>query len=379
MMRNDYRAFIMYNRREPLYNRLLRDEVISVNKIKVLMVGADRSVHGGVSGVVNNYYEAGLDQLIDLKYIGTMVDGSKLKKLEKAFYAYVDFLFSVKHYDIVHINMASDSSYYRKLYFIYVGKLFHKKIVIHQHGGDFKNFYYRDSSEKSRGRIQKNLNKADKFIVLSDIWKELFQNIIQANKLYVLPNAVKMPDEYEKDYENQNILFLGRLCTDKGIGELLEAVKILHNDYPQMHLYLGGVWEEDKLRMMADECQDYVTFLGWIDSVKKDEMLRKCSVFILPSYYEGMPVSVLEGMAYGCACVVTPVGGLATMIQDRWNGVLIESKSTEAIVNGLKGILNQTQVKEDLGRHAKETICRNYEISANIKQLIGIYEEVMEK
>ena len=52
--------------------------------MRVLMVGADRSVHGGVSGVVNNYYQAGLDQKIELLYIGTMVNGSKFKKLCKA-------------------------------------------------------------------------------------------------------------------------------------------------------------------------------------------------------------------------------------------------------------------------------------------------------
>ena len=48
-------------------------------KLKVLMIGPDRSVHGGISGVVNNYYEAGLDRKIDLCYIGTMVEGSKFR------------------------------------------------------------------------------------------------------------------------------------------------------------------------------------------------------------------------------------------------------------------------------------------------------------
>lgn len=53
-------------------------------KLKVLMIGPDRSVHGGISGVVNNYYEAGLDRKIDLCYIGTMVEGSKFRKLGQA-------------------------------------------------------------------------------------------------------------------------------------------------------------------------------------------------------------------------------------------------------------------------------------------------------
>ena len=51
------------------------------DRIKVLMVGPDRSVHGGISGVVNNYYDAGINEKVDLNYIGTMVEGSKLRKL----------------------------------------------------------------------------------------------------------------------------------------------------------------------------------------------------------------------------------------------------------------------------------------------------------
>lgn len=66
-------------------------------KIKVLMIGPDRSVHGGISGVVNNYYEAGLDQKIDLCYIGTMVEGTKLHKLLKAAGAYFKFLAVIKN------------------------------------------------------------------------------------------------------------------------------------------------------------------------------------------------------------------------------------------------------------------------------------------
>lgn len=348
-----------------------------MNKIKVIMVGADRSVHGGVSGVVNNYYDAGLDNKIDLKYIGTMVDGNKLKKLGKAIQSYLIFLCSVFRYDIVHINMASDSSYYRKLYFINVGKLFHKKVVIHQHGGDFKNFYYRDSSEKGRDKIRKNLNKADRFIVLSESWKELFQDIVEPSKIYVLPNAVKVPEDYEKDYSNQNVLFLGRLCTDKGIHELLDAAKVIHEDYPDFHLYLGGVWEEEELRMKAEALSEFVTFLGWIDAKKKDEMLRKCSIFTLPSYFEGMPVSALEGMAYGCACVVTPVGGLKMIIQDHENGVFIERKSEESVENELRFILKESAMKRNIGIKAKETIKQKYNLEENIEQLIALYQETL--
>ena len=75
------------------------------------MIGPDRSVHGGISGVVNNYYEAGLHHKIDLCYIGTMIEGSKGVKLLQALKAWFRFLVRLPAYDIVHVPMASDYSY----------------------------------------------------------------------------------------------------------------------------------------------------------------------------------------------------------------------------------------------------------------------------
>jgi len=109
--------------------------------MKILMIGPDRSVHGGISGVVNNYYDAKLDQKMELTYIGTMVDGSKTKKLLQAAKALVSYLFALPGSRIVHVHVASDSSFYRKSVFIAIAHLFKKKIVIHQHGGSFVDFY----------------------------------------------------------------------------------------------------------------------------------------------------------------------------------------------------------------------------------------------
>lgn len=77
--------------------------------MKVVMLGADRSVKGGVSAVVNNLYEAGLDQRIDLTYIGTMVDGSTAAKLLKGVQALLQFVTVLPKADIVHLNMAADA------------------------------------------------------------------------------------------------------------------------------------------------------------------------------------------------------------------------------------------------------------------------------
>ena len=97
--------------------------------MKVLMLGPARSVNGGVSAVVNNYYNAGLDKNVDLQYIGTMEDGSKVYKLFVAVKALGEFMIKVSRCEVVHIHMASDVSIYRKIPFIWLSKIFGKKLV----------------------------------------------------------------------------------------------------------------------------------------------------------------------------------------------------------------------------------------------------------
>ena len=211
--------------------------------MKVVMLGADRSVKGGVSAVVNNLYEAGLDQRIDLTYIGTMVDGSTVAKLLKGVQALLKFVTVLPKADIVHLNMAADASCYRKLIFMQIALWFHKKVVIHEHGGDFQGFYYKRCSAKRQAYIKKMLNRADLFLVLTDVWKDFFADMVDRDKIHVLQNAVPVPKMPKTDYSSHTAVFLGRLCPEKGVDELLDCVEAVWKKHPDFHLVLGGFWE----------------------------------------------------------------------------------------------------------------------------------------
>lgn len=342
-------------------------------KIRVLMLGADRTVHGGVSAVVNNYYRAGLDQQVQLHYIGTMVDGSKLRKLAQAAWAYVRFLLKLPRTQIVHVHMAADASYYRKSLFIHAAVFFHKKLVIHEHGGDFQGFYYQ-KNKKQQEKIRKTLNKADCFIVLSKEWKEFFEPIVAPEKLQIVENGIPVKERGEKDYTNQKAVFLGRLATTKGIRELLESIPQIKKEYPDFKLYLGGVWEEEELRELVEKHSETVTFLGWIDETQREQILKECSIFVLPTYFEGQPISLLEAMESGCAVVVSEVGGIPQIVTNQVNGVFIKPKDTESLVEGMKKVLADESFRKRLGENARETILERYDIRRGMEQLMEIYE-----
>ena len=346
------------------------------DRLKILMIGPDRSVHGGISGVVNNYYDAGLDKRIDLCYIGTMVDGSKWTKLVCAVKAYFRFLMKLPKYDIVHVNMASDASYYRKSVFVRTAGIYHKKIVIHQHGGNFVEFYEKDLSDAGRRRVKKLLSMGAAFLVLGTAWKDFFGTIIGRDKITVFPNAIQLPVLKKKQYGVQKILFLGRMCKEKGIGELLAVMPKIREKYPDVHLYLGGIWEDQELQAEAVALKDYVTDLGWIGGAEKQNYLKECDIFVMPSYFEGQPVSILEAMANACGIVASRIGGIPDMIIEDETGILVMPQDTKTLEEGLCRLLAEPELCRKLGENARRKIENEFSIEDSIKQLLAVYESI---
>lgn len=346
-------------------------------RIKVLMIGPDRSVHGGISGVVNNYYDAGITEKVDLNYIGTMVEGSRLRKLWQAVRAYVKFLAVLPQYPIVHVNVASDSSYYRKSLFIKAAKRAGKKIVIHQHGGDFETFYEKEQNDRGRAKIRQVFGMGDVFLVLSPVLEQFFKGILDPARVILFPNAVPVPDSLEKEYGKLRILFLGRLCKEKGLRELFSILPQLHEQFPQMRLLLGGIWEDEELRKEAEKMKEYVTDLGWLQGEAKKDYLRISDLFVFPTYFEGQPVSVLEAMAYQCGIVATNVGGIPQMIEPEQTGLLIEPKDPEGLKSALQKLLSDPELCEYLGKNARAKVQKEYSINKSLEELVKIYQRLV--
>lgn len=345
-------------------------------KIKVLMVGPDRSVHGGISAVVNAYYEAGLQELVNIRYIGTMKEGSKLRKLMVAGTSFLRFLTVLPFCDVVHVHMASDNSYRRKSLFVNTASLFHKKIIIHQHGGDIKNFYHKELSEEGQKRMRDLFAKADLFFVLTPEWAAFFKDLVDEKKIRVVTNSISIPDLSDKVYGKKQVLFLGRICKDKGIGELFSCIRRLHEKDEQVKLLLGGIWEDMQLKEEALKYPECFSYLGWIGGEEKEKALFESDVFVLPSYYEGQPVSVLEAMASACAVVATRVGGIPEMIEDGKTGLLIEPRDEKTLEDALEKVLTNPTLAENMGKCARTHAADHYAIEKSMESLLKYYEYV---
>ncbi len=341
----------------------------------ILMVGPGRRVRGGISTVVNSYYELGLDKILHLKYVATMVDANKIKKIFIAFASFISFSLNIKKYDIIHVHMAAQASFTRKSLFIKKAKLKGKKIVIHQHAADFDEFFIKGNTKKQEC-IKKIFDMADKVIVLSEEWEKFFaENVCDKEKIIVLHNGVILPKYIKENYNDCNVLFLGKLGKRKGSYDLINAIPDILNIVPEAMFYLGGDGEVEQSQKIIEKkgLSEHVKLLGWIGTEEKEKYLKECSVFVLPSYHEGMPMSVLEAMSYGLATVSTNAGGIPQIIENGVDGYRVEAGDVKAITNILINLLMDQKLKNKIGRAAKTTIEKRFNAEKNITILKDLY------
>lgn len=340
----------------------------------VLMIGPSRDVHGGISAVVNNLYEAGLDKKVNLKYLPTMSEGSKFHKFLVAAGAYFKYPSLLKWADVLHVNVASDSSFLRKA--VFIKKAFRKgvRIVIHQHGGDIFN-YYADSSDSRKAYIKEIFNMGEKVIVLSPEYAEFFGKLTDPGKVLVMPNRIRIGEKpkSEENHSNQKVLFLGRICKAKGIEELLEAFDRIHEGFPDAKLCIGGIYEDEEYRQKIEKRKDYVEYLGWISGEDKDKALRNSYIFVLPSYFEGQGLSILEAFAWKVPAVASNVGGIPMMVENMKTGILVEPKNSDSLYEGLKTIISDEKLRNKLGHAAYEKAVSEFDINKSVEELIRLY------
>jgi glycosyltransferase involved in cell wall biosynthesis len=121
---------------------------------------------------------------------------------------------------------------------------------------------------------------------------------------------------------------------------------------------------------------DKITILDWLDAQQRDELLAAADVFILPSYNEGLPMSMLESMAWGLPVIVTPVGGIPEVIVDKENGLLVEPGNQEQLLVAMQSLIGDEGLRISLGAAARDRVSK-LDIHIYVESLVSIYTSVI--
>jgi glycosyltransferase involved in cell wall biosynthesis len=198
----------------------------------------------------------------------------------------------------------------------------------------------------------------------------------------VIRNGVDI-NLFKPDYgkrENDGItdfVYVGRLSYDKGVHLLLDAFSEYHRVNPNTRLTLIG---DGMLKHQLDGCvnDDSITWIGVIDHDEIPKVLQRMDVFVIPQNIGGLGLSVLEAMSCGLPVITTAIGETVKLLGDD-EGVLVEPKNVEAIIDAMRFFAENTDIRQAMGEHCRKKVEEKYSWHSQIDQIEEVYRRAIEK
>ena len=355
------------------------------NKIRVLMCSSARTEKGGMNSVIDQLMDHDWGDEFEFTYLATHISGNPVKKslFFARSYLRLKKLIKKNTFDIIHIHMSYKGSFFRKYYVTKLCKKNSKKVIIHLHGSEFKDFYY-SGDENRKAKIQELFNLADVTIVLGESWREFITSISPKANVVIVNNAVKIPDiDEKKPHERVTFLFLVALIKRKGVMDLLQATKQLVNEGVTSFkvLIAGSGAEEQSLKSYVTEnsLSNFVDFLGWVENDDKPGLFEKSDVLVLPSYNEGLPIAILEAMSYGLPIISTNVGSISEAVENDKNGYLFFPGNVDDMHDGMKQLVLSKDKWNVYSKNSRKYAINKFSEDVYFNKMEIIYRELIKR
>lgn len=226
-------------------------------------------------------------------------------------------------------------------------------------------------------RVAFKLSKRVIFQNNDDLSELVNRHLLPEEKCCIIHGSGVNTDKFEKTKlpNEKAILFIGRLIGDKGIHEYLELAKRLKESNHKIKCMLVGPFDSNPSAISSEELQPHidgkiVEYYGEQKDVRP--YLQKCSVYVLPSYHEGTPKTVLEAMAIGRPIVTTDAPGCRETVVDGVNGYLVPIKNVEALYNSVCKILDNQSLAETFSVQSRKIAEEKYDVKKINADIIKI-------
>ena len=333
-----------------------------MNPLRVVMIGPALTQNGGM---------ASMEKLIlkhappdhDVQLIVSHDEGSFLYRIQIFAVCLIRYIYKLtfRPVDIVYIHISERGSIARKSIVAVIGLLFMKPVVMHAHAGSFPENFEK-LPKILRFALVGIFNRCRAFIALSEIWKRFYVETcnVLPERIYVLTNPVEVPksivDRETRKRPVTKILYCGKIRHAKGTFDLIRAFGDLPLSLRQStELVIAGDGEVEAARDLAEKLnvKEQVQLPGWVDEIHREKLLDEADIFTLPSYFEGLPMSILEAMSAGLPIVSTNVGGIPDIVADRHNGFLVDAGDISALSDRLKTLIEDVELRISYGRQSR--------------------------
>ncbi len=316
---------------------------------------------------LNNY------EGVSLKWIYTP-DSAKLNAIVYSFLSTAHAVF--KPYDIIHFHAEGPSA------MVPLAKFFRKRCIVTVHGLDWQRSKWGGFATRFLKYGEKCAAKyADEIIVLSKNVQEYFKNTYNRDTVFI-PNGIDKPESEEADIIKEKyslakdgyILFLGRLVPEKGVHFLINAYK--KTDITLPLVIAGGASHtgeyEKELHELAGN-DKRIIFTGFVEGKELGELYSNALLYVLPCELEGMPISLLEAMSYGNACLTSDISECTEVCENR--AVYFKSGDENDLREKLEELIDSPEKIKELKSEADDFILSKYNWDEVCGKTLELYEK----
>lgn len=281
--------------------------------------------------------------------------------------------------DVVQVQSSDFQTFWESGFYVGMCRLMHVPVV-ERLGGSF-DYFYSASSPRARGVIRRLLQWPDALIVQSDYWRGFVANLGRTHAVNILPNWVA------DDFVNASLARPAeRVCTclfsagseavRKGIDDVVAAAVALKAAHVNVRFRIVAATGDLAERIAKAGISDIVELLGYVGREEMIELLRNTDVFLLPSRGEGFPNALVEAMATGLACVVTPVGSIPEITQGD-AAILVPVKDPAALADAIARLATDSALRARIGAAALGAVRARYTEAAVLPRLERVWRAVL--
>jgi glycosyltransferase involved in cell wall biosynthesis len=261
---------------------------------------------------------------------------------------------------IVHVHATVRGSALRKSICVLVARGTGRRVVLHIHSGAGDIAAFRASCGRLRlALLRTAIGAADRVIVVSAASGAALRAAGHEGGFAVVPNpapAVADLDPAVRRSSPVELVFLGGFANPVKGGEVIvAAVPALLERAPDLRITMAGPGDPPAPLRDLVAANPRVEWAGWLDAAAKDATMRRASIFAMPSLSEGMPMALLEAMAYGLAIVATRAGGIPELVEPGENGLLVEPGDPAELAAAIESLGADLDLRLRLGRAARES------------------------
>jgi glycosyltransferase involved in cell wall biosynthesis len=223
-------------------------------------------------------------------------------------------------------------------------------------------------------------SNCDVIVALNEEHRQYLSN--RGFKTISIQNGVKI-ENYTPNYSDKGYIFFGgRIVKLKGLQYLIEAYSMLSSEIRnKFELVIGGFGpEKENLEKVAIELgiKNRVIFLPWIPNSDFIKKIASCSVYAMPSFYEGLPVALLEAMALGKPVIASNIPGIQEVITHGKDGFLFETGNVSELKKYLELLLESSELRREIGKNARKNVGEKYTFAKVADQYIALFNKLLE-